>query len=340
MDKFYSPEETDIIENYYGKIPVREIQRLYLPNRTEGSIRGKATRLGLRSNVTTAKIRYDPELPDTTNMDFDELWEASYAFQRASQALSTRYDEVDVYLDVDHPIGVPFIADIHIGAVSTPLDLVRERFYLIQDNPWLYPFGAGDKIDNYLPSKHPQGMFSVMFPPELQKELVENLYGKIKGRWIALVQGCHDDFSHQTDDFDFTKYMSKRMECANLGFGGAVNLHVGEQMYRIVVRHKYRYNSSLNNTHTCKRLQQMEYPNADVLVVGHHHMADIEQVQHRDKDRIYIRPGSMKGPDRYARSLGYSDTGSCTPTVMLWPDKRKMMPFMHLEDVIDLYGRV
>ena len=42
----------------------------------------------------------------------------------------------------------------------------------------------------------------------------------------------------------------------------------------------------------------------------------------------------MKGPDRYARSLGFKDTGSHIPTVILWPDKRQMLSFLNLEQAV------
>ena len=340
MEKFWAPEEMQILLQYYGKIPVTEIIEKHLSRRTSGAIRGKAVRMGLRSNLTVKRNprpQFITGLPETSDMTFDELWEAAYAFQKASAALSTRLDPVDVVIDVDYPIALGFIADVHIGSVNTPLDVVRNRFELMANYPWLYLISAGDTTDNYLPTKHPQGMFGQLFPPELQKDLVENLYAKMEGRWIALVQGCHDEFSHQADDFDFTKYMAHKLGCANLGFGGQVNLTVGNQLYEIAVRHKYRYNSSFNYTHTCKRLREREYPNADIVCVAHHHQATIEQMAHSDKDRVYIRPGSMKGPDRWARSLGFSDTGQQIPIVILHPNERKMMVALDLEQAVEWF---
>lgn len=666
----WTKEEEDTVDENFGVKPIR-VWRDQLPNRTVGAIRKKAQRMGLYSAVTCADFpppRYKPELPKASDMTFNELWEATLAFQRMALELSTRLDPVNVYLDVDQPIGVGFLADAHIGSISTPLDVVRSRFELMREQPWLYLVSDGDTIDNFLPTSHAQGMFGTMFPPELQKELVLNLYMKMEGRWLALVQGCflagtkilmsdgtektieqiktgdfvfsngvsqtvsktynnywngelitlnvmgiqsqiqatsnheflsrrrldkrnkngtratrqvkdsewlsakelkqgdflgipringivppkysiedmlifgwwlaegsytrmdainfclgederihaetikeyfeekghsvyfherpkrhtielsinsrslakeyltlfgkycdgkriptmflyypqehqkalitgltlgdghqrnnsgeeiawtttspllqsqirhilfrhgtfvstsyyerdgkkpywvltwrlnpqrsrhlvdenyvwvpimekttttytgatynlevetthtyevggvnvkncHEEFSHDADDFDFTKYLASAVGAANMGFGGQVNLYVGEQLYQIALRHKYRYNSSFNYTHTCKRLREREYPNADIVCVAHHHQATIEQMAHSDKDRIYIRPGSMKGPDRYARSLGYTDTGSQIPTVILWPDKRKMLSFLNLEDAIEV----
>ena len=334
----WTKEEEEIVAANFGLLPVTQWANK-LPKRSIEAIKKKGQRMGLRGLPHyQSPPRYEPALPKPTDMTFDELWEACYTFQRASQELSTRQDEVDVYLDVDTPIGITFLADAHIGAVSTPLDKVRDTVYKIKDNPWLYVIGVGDKVDNYLPTKHPQGMFSTLFPPELQKDLVKNLYSELIGRWIGIVQGCHDDFSHETDDFDFTKYLAEHLGCANMGFGGLIKLHVGEQLYEIAVRHKYRYNSSFNATHTCKRLREQEYNSADIVCVAHNHITAVEHGIAAGKDRVYIRPGSMKGVDRYARSLGFSHTGYFMPTVILCPDKRKIYNFIHLDDAIDVYG--
>jgi len=333
----WTEEELDILVKNYGINPIATWMN-QLPRRTWSAIQTKAHRIGLVSELYGSRpVIYKPSLPEVDDVDFEELWESLYLTQRASQKLSTRLDDVDIYVDTDQPIGVPFIADAHIGAISAPLDYIRTRFDMIADCPRFYPFSVGDTHENYLPGKHPQGTFGVMFPPELQKELVINLYSKLKGRWLGAVQGCHEEFSHTADDFDFTKYLAHQLDCANLGFGGLVKLYVGEQVYKIAIRHKYKYHSSLNPSHTCKRLVQMEYPEADISVVAHNHRAVCVQLTHRDKDRVYVRPGSLKGPDRYARSIGFTDTGASIPTVILYPNKRLMLPFLHLEQAIEVF---
>ena len=338
----YNEKEDNIIRENYGKKPV-SLWKDKLPNRSPDSITGRAGRLGLKSgligNQTSqqkyAKPRFITNLPDPDGMTFEELWEAGVVFQKASGKLSTRQDKVEILLDVNHPIAVCFVADTHIGALDTPLDVVRARFDLLEEYPWIYPAGCGDMTDNYVPTSHAAGMFGALFPPELQKELVEHLYSRLKGRWLWLIQGCHDEWSHNADDFDLTKYMAKHLGCVNLGFGGLVKLVVGEQEYEIAARHKYRYNSSFNLTHAPKQLVRQDEKTADIAVVAHNHVSAIEQVQEKDKDRMYIRPGSMKGADRWARSVGFTDTGKNMPCVVLWHDKRQMMGFMDLEQCAD-----
>ena len=338
----YTPDEDTIIKTNYGEKPVTEWKHL-LPDRTTDSIIGRAGRLDLKSgligNQTITKRYATPkfmtQMPEVDDLTFDELWESAYAFQEASHQLSNRQDVADIHLDVDHPIAVCFVADTHIGAIDTPLDIVRSRFELLEQYPYIYPAGCGDKVDNYLPTSHAAGMFGALFPPELQKELVENLYKRLIGRWLWIIQGCHDEWSHTADDFDFTKYLSKRLGCPNLGFGGLVNLKVGKQDYQIAVRHKYRFNSSMNLTHAPKQLVRFDAKNADIAVVAHNHVTAIEQVSEKEKDRVYIRPGSMKGQDRWTRSIGFSESGRNMPCVVLWPNKRQMMSFMDLYQCVD-----
>ena len=338
----YTNEEDTIIDENYGRHPITKWMHL-LPSRTVDSICSRARRLGKISGVVGnqasakehAMPRFIPGLPSSDDMTFDELWEAAFAFQMAGSRLSTRFDEVSIELDVDHPIAVCFVADTHIGSLDVPLDVVRSRFEILEKYPHIYPAGCGDMVDNYIPTSHAAGMFGQIFPPELQKELVENLYSKLKGRWLWLIQGCHDEWSHTADDFDLTKYMAKHLECANLGFGGLVNLTVGKQLYQIAARHKYRYNSSLNPVHTCMQLVRHDYKTADVAVVAHNHVTAILQNNEPDKDRVYVRPGTMKGADRWTRSVGYKETGRNMPCIVFWPNKRQMMSFMDIEQCAD-----
>jgi len=59
-----------------------------------------------------------------------------------------------------------------------------------------------------------------------------------------------------------------------------------------------------------------------------------------DKSRIFIRPGSFKGTDRYARQLGYVDTGAQIPSVIVYPDRRKMLPFLNLADAVTVLNNI
>ena len=277
----------------------------------------------------------DLRLPADTD-DYEAIWEALEEYQAKCKALSTHQDEVSVHIKVDHPIILMFLSDLHIGAISGFYTEMRETVDVIAATDDCYVCSVGDTVDNYLPTWHPSGLFSVMCPPEIQKVLVEYLYNKMAGKLLALVQGCHDEASHFSDDFDWTKFLTAKFGCANLGFGGMLHLKVGETNYDVMMRHRYRYNSSFNYTHTVKRMFEM-IGEFDIGVIAHNHKMAIEQTEKAGKPRVFVRPGSFKGADRYTRQLGFRSDSRCyMPCVVLFPFERKMMPFLHLRDAVSV----
>ncbi len=278
----------------------------------------------------TGKIVF-PDIKLPLN-NYDQIWAAAETFQANMRILSTHQDEATIVIDTKTPILLALMADLHIGAISGRLLELRERVDLISTIKNLYVVVAGDTVDNYLPTWHSSGQFEALIPPEIQKGMAEYILSKIKDKILALIQGCHDNASHDTDDFDWTKYLQRELGCVNLGFGGFLNLKVGEQTYRIHVRHKFRFNSYKNPTHTCKRLIEV-FGDMDIGVVGHNHQAAIETML-EDKKRIFIRPGSFKGLDRYARQIGFADGGQQIPTVLLYPDRKEMVGFFDLGEAV------
>ena len=336
----WGESEDEILRQYSGVITAEEIKRTMLSHRSLDSILSRAKRLGLHSTLTFNQHN-SPNIPKPNFLNKEKmgkvspeslqsLWDELYQFQSKSFVMSSRLDEANIQIDTDNPIAIGFLSDAHIGAISCKYKEFEDRIQLMADTPNFYVINCGDSIDNYLPTWHSAGMFGELIPPELQKVLVEHQFKKLKGRWLASVQGCHEEPSHVADDFDFNKWLCSELECANLGFGGFINIMVGKITYRIHARHKYRFNSAFNLTNTVKRLRE-QVGDFDIGAIGHHHQASVEQLSMPDKDRIFIRPGSFKAPDRWARSIGFYDTGAFVPTVILYPDKRLMLPFLHLE---------
>ena len=73
----------------------------------------------------------------------------------------------------------------------------------------------------------------------------------------------------------------------------------------------------------------------DIGCVAHQHSPAIEEVVLADGlPRIFVRPGSFKGADRYARQLGFASRPSeyAVPSVILFPNERRMIPFLKITD--------
>lgn len=336
----YTEKEDEIIRENYGKTPVTEWMHL-LPERTYDSIMGRAGRIGLKSglvgNQTTAKFYAKPKysLKQYDMKDVRELWEVARHVTANINKINTEQNEIDIYLDVDHPILVWFLGDEHIGSLFTDYDYFCEMIDYLCAAPHTYGFSMGDSYDNFLPDRIPSGMFDQVFSPKYQKLMVEEIYGRLKGKWLGVLQGNHEERSYNTDNFEWSEYLANRLDCPNLGLEAKVNLHVGETEYKIALRHKYRYNSGYNPAHTAMQLIRMRFKDADIACVAHHHQAVVQHVAEEDKDRLYLRPGSFKAHDRYSKNVGYAYTGAFIPSVWLNNERREMQGFMHLHRALD-----
>jgi len=149
---------------------------------------------------------------------------------------------------------------------------------------------------------------------------------------------CHDLWSLKIDDFDLTEYLSKHGNAVYLGSGGDLFLQVGSVEYKIKMRHKYRFNSSDNATHTVKKMFEKE-GGFDVGVLAHNHIAAMEECVKEGLDgnlkRIFLRSGSYKTTDRYSSQMGFSDAQSGVPIVLFNPATRDMRGFQDLSEGIN-----
>ena len=141
-----------------------------------------------------------------------------------------------------------------------------------------------------------------------------------------------------SDDFNFAEYLSSKLKCPNLGFGGLIHLRLGKKrriQYDIGVRHRYRFNSSFNLTHCVKRMREQLF-DFDIGAIAHGHVPTVEHCWVAGKDRVFIRTGSFKDPDRYAQKIGFNGSAHCIiPAVKLYPRKRRIQAYFDVFQIAD-----
>jgi len=98
--------------------------------------------------------------------------------------------------------------------------------------------------------------------------------------------------------------------------------------------HKGKFNSTLNPTNSPKQYQRIHFPWARVIVVEHNHVGDIEQYYYDNKECLAIRTGTYSMYDEYALQNGYYGSHVCNPTVIMFPDKDKLVGFKNMHDGI------
>ena len=260
----------------------------------------------------------------------EELWDAVTEFQIAHNGQETTCRQVKVEYNDDFLL-VVFLADIHVGSESSELRLIKYHMKEIAKRKNVAMVLCGDYTDNFITFAQNQQLI----PPADQQKLFEYIINTIKDKVVGLCRGNHDERDKNTVGKDLVEQTCKLAKIPYLGAEGWITIKVGEQEYKIYASHKGKYNSSLNQTHTVKKAFETR-GEFDIGVVSHNHNGAIEQGTKWGKHRIYIRPGTYKIYDRWAINMGFGESEVCVPAVLLFGDRRQMIPFYNIEDALKI----
>ena len=289
-----------------------------------------------RTSIEKAAINFlDMRLKDK---DYTNVWSSILDFQEVLEEKSIEQSEANIKIKTGNWIGVAFVGDLHIGNMACDYKTMLEHRDIISKADNLYVALNGDYCDNYIPTSHAMGMFEALFPPAVQKNLAKGYIESIKNKVLALVAGCHDLWGLKASDWDLTEYLAKHGEAVYLGSGGTVYLTVGKVKYKIMMRHKYRYNSADNPTAAVKKMFE-KCGGFDVGVVSHHHTACLEETVKESLDgslkRLFIRAGTYKVNDRFGKEQGFGLGSISVPVVLFNPTKRDIRGFQNLNEGIE-----
>jgi len=289
-----------------------------------------------RTNIEKAAIDFLDLRTNTVNCT--KVWDSILEFQEVLDSKRLEQTEASIKINTNKWIGIAMIGDLHIGNMATDYKTMLEHRDLIANTDDLYVVLNGDYCDNYIPSSHAAGMFEALFPPAVQKYLAKDYIETIKNKVLALVCGCHDLWSMKASDFDITEYLAKHGEAVYLGPGGTLYLTVGKQKYKIMMRHKYRFNSGDNPTSTVKKMFE-KMGGFDIGVVSHHHTASMEECVKEGLDgalkRIFLRAGTYKLHDRFGKQLGMVEGHISVPVVLLNPATRDIRGFQNIYEGVE-----
>lgn len=259
--------------------------------------------------------------------------------QGIRESVSDRELQATATIDAKKPIAVSFLGDWHIGSPHTDYDKLYGDIEFIKANPRLYCCISGDRTDQFMPGfKDASAVTGQLTPPELQLDAMEAILKELSDSIVAAIGGNHDRMAAKKTGIDTERWVRRGMKFSYLPHGGLLTLTVGRESYKILWKHHYRFNSSLNQFNSHHRMLEILEPTADLVVTEHEHNPGMESVERgtgaAKRTVISIRAGAYKVNDGY--SMDYFKEGRPAPqTVILYPDRHKIVGFHGYDSMQD-----
>jgi len=255
--------------------------------------------------------------------DVDSFLDKYCDWQDALKSCEVAQSYVDLTVESKTPILLVPIADIHLGNLNSNTRAFMEDVDIIKSRPYIKTIFAGDLTEGGVLPQMMDLVLEQIVSPKKQRQIVWELIEKILPNALVLITGQHDQWPQKTADFEWLEWFANEHDLNYMGWGGLIDLKVGEQQWKILARHKYQFNSSSNATNSAKQLMRMgPFGFADVAIVADKHTYAYESCELGDLPRAFLRPGSYKATDHFSQMGGYNFSRPYMPGIILWPDRR------------------
>lgn len=231
------------------------------------------------------------------------------------------------------PVALTVLSDVHFGSLDVDYALLESHLRTITSTPNCYVAFLGDMVDSFNAGHIPEGIWHDGVKPEDQNAAWADLLGTLDrtDKLVALTWGNHDEFSTMAGINVFSAFFDKVRCPLFVDGGGVLNVRVGQQSYRLGLRHTHWGQSKLNLTNASKRMIQFWRPNLDAAFLGHVHYAAGEDYVFAGEQKIAVVCGTMKLLDGFRkRWVGDPQPGGFT--LLMYPD-RKLMQLCRYPDL-------
>lgn len=225
--------------------------------------------------------------------------------------------------------------DPHYGSTKTDTERINKHLKIVKETPNFFMHLNGDDVDNFnATGRWASGMMEDPFPPQLVSRTWALKVRELDrlGKIGVMGFGNHNDFAERAGHDWYESFLSE-FQAPIFTTGGLLHMVVeGKQYYSMAMTHKYWGTSKLNPTNACKRFLSHEWPQADILFLGHTHQCEGLHFERGGKDRVAVIGGTYKDKDTFAAKHGIAGrAGSPGWVVALWPNERRMQLFKDVE---------
>lgn len=288
---------------------------------------------------------YTPPAPEKNTISFPDKKQIGVDWRRNFQAITevTRLvkeaeivQEEGTYQvkldrpDIPYAIGFNF-SDGHIGSYTTDHERIKWLFDLVLATPNSFLVDTGDTFNDGIWGglQHEDVM-----PAYMQTFTVDDIARELGDKYAACVIGNHPEWLFQAAGIKPEVLFARQIKGPVFPGMGLLHLKVGDQEYNWALAHNYWGKSKLNIHNVCRRLREVEYPEADIVTVGHEHIWGFMKERAGDKEVLYIRPGTAKTQDRWARIHGISKRGQDFGVAVIFSAKEKQFEAFPIEEAV------
>ncbi len=235
----------------------------------------------------------------------------------------------------DQPVYIWLNTDDHMGSVMTDYELFLKDYQTVLDTPNFYALSNGDEVDHFMVTagKAATGVYEDPITPQQQGFLFQSLFRHLdqQGKCLGFSFGNHNQWLRGSC-YKFENTWLRDFTCPVLNCGGVIHVRYGTQTYDIAVSHMHWGSSKLNPTNAAKRMLEHDYPDSDIVFLGHVHLTEVLSFDRGGKDRLAIIGGTYKIDDEFGSEHGLgSARGNLGGVVLaLSPNERRMRALRHV----------
>jgi len=278
-----------------------------------------------------------PVIADKKEPEFDwrewKDWIGQGQKLRKKGSATQSYAEIRLG-DGTKPVILFQLGDIHIGSWGSDHDMLCTITEEIASTPNLYVALVGDVVEMAIKMRSVLEVMGQILPPEQQLAFLESWLKEIQHKIAFSCWGNHEEREEKQSGFNSIKALMSKGSVYFNGIGHP-DVHVGDQVYKFVVSHKYRGNSMYDATFGPKRYIRMEAHGREIALQGDLHRPAISQYVEGGSEKLAITSGTLQLDSSYVKRYFSLKTFPVFPCVVLRHDRHEFIPFWNLKMALD-----
>ena len=243
--------------------------------------------------LENARLAQDesPEISGFTNQDGDpepqRIWDQLIENQSVVErnALLRSHQKI-VIKDDGKPFGIAYFSDLHLGDPATDYRAILADAELVESNPRLWAGYHGDGLNSWLLGKLQTLQRSEIVPYDQEIAAFADWLRMVGPSLLWVVAGNHDNWTAMLTGIDLPRTLLKNVRVLYDRYEVTFLLEWGSNSLNYKVRHKWKYNSIFNVTHSIEVGWQRGDSDFDIGLGGHTHIGTVE--------RPFFRHGNLK----------------------------------------------